>query len=114
MAQYTVRVDDELEREIEEYMDESDASQSADLRELLRLGLDAPAMQNRIDELRGQLAAANKKNTKIGELAEYHEEEQSLQRIQNERERLKSESGALTRFWWWATGMPSVEDEADE
>lgn len=111
MGQYTIRTDDELTEKIEEYIDESDRKQSEDLRNLIRNGLEHDEMQNRIDELRGQLRAANQKNTKIGELAEYHEEERSLQRVRNERERMRSESGALTRLWWWATGMPSVESD---
>ena len=111
MASYTLRVNDELEAEIEDFMADSDVSQSENLRKLIRRGLEYDSLQAENEALRNQLQAANQKNTKIGELAEYHEEEQSLQRIQNERERLKSEAGVLTRFSWWLTGMPPVESD---
>lgn len=111
MGQYTIRTGDELTAEIEAYIDETDRKQSADLRELIRNGLDYHALENRLNEKEQQLAAANRKNTKIGELAEYRDEEQSLQRMQNERERLRSEAGVFTRFRWYLTGMPSVESD---
>ena len=111
MASYTLRVNDELEAEIEDFMADSDVSQSENLRKLIRRGLEYDSLQARNDELRNQLQAANKKNTQIDELVEHHEEERSLQRIQNERERLKSEAGVFTRAKWWVTGMPSVESD---
>lgn len=111
MASYTLRVNEELESEIEDFMADSDVNQSEDLRKLIRRGLEYDSLQARNDELRNQLQAANKKNADIDELVEYHEEERSLQRIQNERDRLRSEAGVFTRFSWWVTGMPSVESE---
>ena len=114
MGQYTVRVGDELEGDIEDFMAESDANQSADLRKLIERGLEWESNQARIKDLRNQLQQANAKNSQIDELVEYHEEERSLQRIQNERERLRSEAGLIQRTKWWFTGMPSVEDDTQE
>lgn len=114
MASYTLRVNDELDEEIQDFMSDSDVNQSEDLRKLIRRGLEHDSLHARKEELRKQLQQANNKNTKIDEIAEYREEEKSIQRIQNDRERMRSEATLIQRTKWWFTGMPSVEDEPQE
>ena len=61
-------------------------------------------LEARVDELQGQLRAANNRYEEHTELVKYVESERSL------AER-KASAGIATRMKWWITGMPADDEE---
>lgn len=127
---------DELDREAEE----ADLSRAEYLRELIRTGRESERLQDelervreenkrlqrehdnelervrddyeaKLDDLRRQLAASNRQNDRVEELATFAEREQSIQRKREIRENKRSEAGVLTRASWWLTGGPRISDD---
>ncbi len=62
--------------------------------------------EQRCDELRNRLAAANQRIDASNELVEYVREEQSL-------EKRKATAGVFTRAKWWLTGMPTEDGDGE-
>jgi uncharacterized protein YeeX (DUF496 family) len=92
--------------------DETDAgSDAAVMREIVdraREHADAQErvdrLQRRVDELEGQLRAANQRIDATNDLVEYVETERSV-------ERRRREASALQRARWWLLGMDLDDEE---
>jgi phage-related minor tail protein len=126
MESLPAKVDEDLRDAVEEWAEEhTGGNTSKAVRRLLRRGLDYERLERghehvrariqaehekevthleaRADDLRRQLAQANKRNDEVTELVEYVEDERST-------EQRRRQAGVLTRTKWWLTGMPDDEE----
>ena len=104
MERLTVRVPEDLLKEIEDRADAEDISQSEAARQLLRQGIEAEALQQEAERLRREKRLILEQREEHTELVRAVQNEQTL------AER-KASAGALTRAKWWLTGMPDDEKE---
>ena len=89
MGRLSVSLNDEQLDWIDEKVEDGDAyeSKSALVRECVRRYEKVDELEATVSDLRRQLQAANRENENVEELAEYVEEERSLQREERERRR---------------------------
>jgi uncharacterized protein YlxW (UPF0749 family) len=64
----------------------------------------AESLEARVEELRNELAAANRRIDSANELVEWAEESRSL-------EQRRAQAGIVTRAKWWIAGMPDEEEK---
>jgi metal-responsive CopG/Arc/MetJ family transcriptional regulator len=130
MPRFSISVDDDLNEFVENLADEEYSSKSKaaaalltvarelheseynDLDELLatanrvdELEAELEHQEARADDLRRQLQAANAKDERVQELAQYVEKEQRV-------EQQWREAGLLTKTKWRLLGMPSEDQSA--
>lgn len=107
MARVTATLDDEQYEYLQAVKEaeglDSDAAAVRACMDRARMHDDAQeraeSLEARVEELRNELAAANRRIDSANELVEYVEEERSL-------EQRRRQAGIVTRARWWLTGMP--------
>jgi len=103
MAQVSVRLDDDLLEEIEDYADDEPRSEA--IRELLRRGLEYDELATENERLQRRVEALIDNRDEHTELVNYVEDER---RYRRERE----QAGIITRAKWLLVGR-DVEDGAE-
>lgn len=125
MKQITSRVPDDAHEEIEDRADDTGASKSEVVRDLISKGLqyedDIAELEGRIQELEDerkrlerQLEATNKRVDEHQELVEYVESEKQLQTQEHERRQEWRKASAVQKAKWWLLGQgDDVEEDPD-
>lgn len=111
MDQIGVRIPEELNIELEDRAEDLDQSKSETVRDLLRKGLDynsrINSLKGRIDELQDQLVHERDRDSDVGELVEFVEDERDHQRVKNKL----LHAPIWRRIKWKLVGVPQFKDD---
>ena len=111
MRHISVKIDEELGEQVDEYADDEHQGVRSDaVRDLLRRGLDYDSMKAELDDARRQLRETNRRIDETNELVAWVDEQREIERRRLDREEMRDTAGVLTRAKWWLTGMPSESE----
>jgi metal-responsive CopG/Arc/MetJ family transcriptional regulator len=98
METVSVSIEEELEEEVSHHAAENhDGNRSEAVRELLRRGLEYPALARKVDRLEEQQRALLEQREEHTELVKYVEHER-------QRDRERDEAPVWERARWWLLG----------
>lgn len=113
MEQITLRLPEELKKELEEEADEHGVSRSEHIRDVLESREDTERLRARIETLEEQLRERSRVEEKIEDLPD---KIRGAESYTERRQRKLDEAGLFTRVRWKFTGVPvdKIDDEDTE